>query len=305
MKDLKYDKNKSKSVLYFTGSIINDMRNLCNSGISEIFMSYAALIRHKAFFLDLMSDISDDGGLFMLDAGSYSFIGKKYKPEMKNPSYWTKYLEEYTTFLRENISLISAATNFDLDKIVGRDVVNEWNKKYFEPLEKEGLQIVYVANESKEDPNALKRFEEYCKKYDYVGIHKRHRKYVSKFYQIAKLNNTRVHGFSFTSFSDVTQYPFFSIDISSWRNSNQFGTSFMYDGKNFHVGNYTKKYIRKQQKVKYREAGIKWGDIEEEDREAIAKMSLLAWKGYRKEYVKAANLKLNTKFVSKYLEGKK
>ena len=301
---MEYDKDKSKAVMFFTGSTLNDMRNLQEAGIKEILVSYHYLTRHKAYFLDFIRDLYSEGGLFMADSGSHSFMGGRYKPEMRNESYWTKYLEEYVEFLRDNKDYIYVASNLDLDKLVGKDVVDRWNEKYFRPLEKEGLQIVYVAHESKGDAHALKRFEEYCKKYSYVGINKKHKAYTGRFYQIAKLNKARIHGFSFSSYSGSQQYPFHSMESNSWNNGNKYGTTFIYDGRNFSVYNYTRKHIRKQYKVAYEKAGIKWSDIEAEDRGAITKMNLLAFKGFRKDYVKAANLKLNCNFVGKYLVGK-
>lgn len=300
--DYLYDKHKSKGVLFFSASSVGDTRQLVDFGIREILVSYFYIKKSISFYEDNARFLKKEGGLFMTDSGAFSFMGGEMKDEMYTEAYWLPYLEEYVAWLRKNKDYIYVAANLDLDVVVGRDVVRKWNKKYFEPLEKEGLQIVYVAHEEEQDPHAIQHFKEYCSKYKYVGINQRHKEYASRFYQIAKMYHVRVHGFAWTELAICKKYPFFSSDSTTWLGGVRYGTTYDYDGKNFRTIDYKKKYMRKAKRIKYeRHANIKIEDVtQREDRVSINRMNLLGWLGFRREYIKMANLKLHSKKVVDY-----
>ena len=219
--DYSYDKSKSKGVLFFSASSVGDTKQLIEFGIREILVSYFYMRKSLKYYAETIPFIKKENGLFMTDSGAFSFMGKfkegtKEYEDSHKEEFWLPYLEEYVEWLWKNKDNIYVAANLDLDVVVGRDVVRKWNKKYFEPLEKAGLQIVYVAHEdpSVGDPHAIEHFKEYCMKYKYVGINQRHKDYASRFYQIAKHHNVRVHGFAWTELRLCKTYPFFSNDSS-------------------------------------------------------------------------------------------
>ena len=300
--DYAYNKHTSKGVLFFSASSVGDAKQLVDFGIREILVSYFYIKKSIAYYEKMAKFLHEEDGLFMTDSGAFSFMGNAEKEEMYTEAYWIPYLEEYVAWLRKNKEHIFVAANLDLDVVVGRDVVRKWNKKYFEPLEKEGLQIVYVAHEEESDPHAIQHFKEYCHKYKYVGINQRHKEYASRFYQIAKMYHVRVHGFAWTELSICKKYPFFSNDSTTWLGGVRYGTTYDYDGKNFRMIDYKKKYSRKAKRLKYeRHAGVKIEDVTvREDRVSINRMNLLGWLGFRREYIKMANLKLHSKKVAEY-----
>jgi len=178
-------------------------------------VSYFYIKKGPAYYDDLLPILQKEGGLFMTDSGGFSFMGSEITDEMTKESYWISYLEEYVEWLKKHSKYIFVAANLDLDKVVGRDVVRKWNKKYFEPLEKE-MNIVYVAHEDEEmgDPHGIQHFTEYCARYKYVGINQSQKKFAHRFYTIARLYGCRVHGFAWTELSICKRYPFFSSDSS-------------------------------------------------------------------------------------------
>lgn len=302
--DYAYDKTKNKGVLFFSASSVGDTRQLIEFGIREILVSYFYIRKSLKYYDETLSSLKKNGGIFMTDSGAFSFMGGEITDEMRTEKYWLPYLEEYVEWLKKHKEFIFVAANLDLDVVLGHDVVRKWNKKYFEPLEKEGLHIVYVAHEDYEngDPHAIHHFKEYCAKYQYVGINQRHKDYASRFYQIAKMYHVRVHGFAWTELGICKKYPFFSNDSTTWLGGVRYGTTYDYDGKNFKTIDYTKKHVRKAKRLKYeRHAGIKLDDVtKREDRISINRMNLLGWLGFRREYVKMANLKLHTRKVADY-----
>ena len=70
-------------------------------------------------------------------------------PEAATEEYWLQYLESYVQWLWDHKDYVFVAANLDIDTIVGREVVDKWNEKYFKPLE-EVMNIVYVAHKDKE-----------------------------------------------------------------------------------------------------------------------------------------------------------
>lgn len=281
-------------------------------GIRESLVSYFYIRKNLAYWEDMLPKFKAEGGIFMTDSGAFSFMGKfdEGSPEfekMKGEEFWMDYLNEYIAWVRAHKEYIFSAANLDLDRIVGQAVVDKWNREYFEPLEKEtGVQIVYVAHEDWDATDAsasksfLQRFKYYCEKYKYVGANQTWKSLAPQIYQMVKLYNVRIHGFAWTELGLLKHFPFFSVDSVTWLGGVRFGTTYDYDGKNFRTIDYKHKYIRKIRKVKYLCEGIDYGGVQEEKRKPINQMNLLGWMGFRKEFLKVANLKLHTKAVSYY-----
>lgn len=298
-----YDRNRNKAVMFFTVNTVKDTRCLLEFGIREFLASYVYIKGRESFYNDLFAQLKDENGLFMADSGAFSYMGKTLTDKMCTEEYWTPYLEKYVEYLDNNMDNIYVAANMDIDKIVGKDIVQKWNEKYFEPLQKKGLDICYVAHETVGDPNAVKHFEEYCKRYNYVGVNQRQKAHAMKFYNLANRYGIRTHGFAWTQFDLCKQYPFASVDSVTFQTGSLYGNTFDYDGKNFRKHLANKKYYRKASRHDYEKyAGVDFEDVfgEREDRNSVTKMNLLAWMGFRSDYLKAANLKLKTKYIGEY-----
>lgn len=302
IKDLQYDKTKSKAVAFFSASSVGDTKQLVDFGIKEILVSYFYIRKGLKYYDELLPELRRKGGIFMTDSGAFSFMATGFKEGMDTEEYWLPYLEEYVAWIREHHKDIYVVANLDLDLIVGKDVVRKWNKKYFEPLE-DIVDVVYVAHEDKAigDPFGLYHFEEYCKRYKYVGINQNNKKAAHRFYLLAKKYNRRIHGFAWTEIGILRRYPFFSVDSTSWLSGVRYGTTYNYDGKNFKTWDTKHKYRRRTQRTKYEDNGIDFDKVTKKDhREHVNRMNLLAWLGFRKEYVKAANVQLHTKTAACY-----
>ena len=296
-----YNKRLNKGLLFFSASSMGDTKQLIDFGIREILVSYFYLRKSLPYYEEALKVIYKDGGIFMTDSGAFSFMGDDVTDEMKEEKYWIPYLNEYTAWIRAHKQYIYVAANLDIETIVGRKLVEKWNREYFEPLEKEGINIVYVAHADGNENTALEGFKIYCRKYKYVGVNQSQKKDASKFYQLAKQHNVRVHGFAWTELGLVTKYPFASLDSTTWLGGVRYGTTYNYDGKNFKTIDYKHKFRRKANRIKYEAAGIDYSGVTaREDRLEINKMNLLGWMGFRKEYLKMANLKLHTNTVDKY-----
>ena len=305
--DFNYDSKKNKAILFFSASSAGDFQQLWDFGIREMLVSYFYIKKSLDYYDKMLPALKGENGIFMTDSGAFSFMGKfrEGSPEYEKASteeFWIPYLEEYVSWLRAHKDYIFSAANLDIDRIVGRDVVRKWNRKYFEPLEKEGIHIVYVAHEEEGDPHAIYHFKEYCERYKYVGINQRHKDFANRFYQIAKVYDVKVHGFAWTELGLLKHYPFFSADSVTWLGGVRFGTTYDYDGKNFRTIDYKRKHYRKAKRIKYEKNGVDFEKVTKtEERKNINRMNLIGWLGFRKEYMKAANIRLHNKKVWHYI----
>lgn len=308
LSSVKYDPKKNKSVVFFSGGSPRDCSLFLDAGIYEMLVSYFYLRKRLSAFNDILDIVRDNGGLFMTDSGGFSFItaGKRdgHVEEYYDPEYWKPYLEEYVGWLNDNHKRVFVAANLDLDMYVGRDVVDEWNERYFEPLLKK-MNIVFVSQPDISSPDsglgALPRFKDYCSRYKYVGIPGIFLRHAHTVYQHAKINGNILHGFGWTSMPLLAKYPLFSVDSTTWVGGTKYGTSYMYDGKNFRIKDYKQKHLRKSDKVFCLENGIDYEGFMAEKQRPVHRYSLLNWKGAVIEYLKIANIKLVNKTVHSYI----
>lgn len=298
-----FNKRKDKGVMFFSASSAGDAQQLFNVGIKEILVSYHYIKKAKKFFDNFIVEVDKVDGLFMTDSGAFTIFNQVLNEEgIEKEEYWLAYLEEYVQWLWDNNKYIYVAANFDIEGIVGYEIVDKWNEKYFRPLEKV-MNITYVPHGVPHGrATLLKRFTEYCKKFEYVGVPSGSLSYknFASFYNIANQHKRRVHGFGWTSIPTLKSCPFFSVDSTSWLSGTRYGASYRYDGKNFVNYNTDWKHLRKNDRLKCKEWGINYENLMKEKKIEVNQYNLRAWTGARQEYLRAANIKLSNKAVIYY-----
>lgn len=303
-----YDKYKDKAVMFYSAASPKDAQQVLDAGANEILVSYHYLRKRKKVFTeDIMTQIKNNDGVFMTDSGAFSFAVSALKSatleEQKREEYWLPYLEEYVQFLHDYQKYIYVAANLDLDNIVGRDIVDKWNDRYFKPLEK-SLNICYVVqkdvNNVYQDFEGLKRLNEYFKEYEYIAVNAWMKKHSSLIKSRAKILNKRVHGLAWTH-KEVLDDCVFSIDSSTWLMGQRFGTTYKYDGKNFKTLDLKQKWRRKNYKLEIQSnPSLNYEGIVGDVSKDVTLFNAIQWKGFRDEFVKRANVKLINKPVAFY-----
>lgn len=294
--------DKDKAVLFL--SINKPERvDLClGRNMPNMLLSYLYYKKAPKKYQEKITDLLNAGGLLMIDSGAHTFQ-KNLSGDVQNPKMWEPFLEEYCEFLDKHSNIIFCAANLDIENVVGTHNVDTWNSKYFEPLLKK-TNIVFVSHEGipgyEDDFTGLRRFKEYSKAYKYLGVGQSVSRYLPKYYQWCQLHGNLIHGFAYTSLPTLKQFPMFSVDSTSWTMGERFGATFKYDGKNFRSIDAKHKYVRKTLKMQARDAGIDYEGAIAEQRLPLHDLNLLAWEGFEKEMLKAANLKLRTKPVHYY-----
>jgi hypothetical protein len=303
-----YNKYKDRSVFFFSASSYKDARMLLDTNINEILTSYHYISKHEKDYLeDIFPTVKSRDGLFMTDSGAFSFFNGDVDDKFYDPKYWEPYLESYVNFLETNRTNIYCAANLDLDVFLGRERIDYWDKKYFKPLEKI-VQIVYIAHahtdQKYNDLYGMHRIANHLKKHDYIGIGSslmtNRKGFDSKFFQLARQAKKRVHAFGWTSVPRLKNYSFFSVDSTTWLGGVRYGTSYIYDGKNFKTIDLKQKFRRKGDRIFCEDNGIDYDKLMKEDRVSVNHYNLLGWKGARNEVIKVANAKLLNNPVAYY-----
>ncbi len=292
--------------MLFSCASPKDVKSVFDRGIFNVLISYHYIQKHKRQVEEeILPRLKENNGIFMTDSGAFTIRQANYSKQIKDlykPTDYEGYIEEYVKWCFDFRNHIYCIANMDMDNYVGREVVVDWNDKYFRPLEKD-VNVIYNALRDFEkrynDLSGFKRLEEYCSMYDYVGVNASMVKTADKVYQIAKRHKARLHGFAWTSFPTLMKYPMFSVDSSTWSAGQRFGATFVDDGKNFYRKDYAK-HIRKSKKFYCQDRGLDFDELMKDTNEGIKNYSIEAWKGFIREYQKISNLKLWNKPVRHY-----
>jgi hypothetical protein len=164
---------------------------------------------------------------FLIDSGAHTFQSDKDKYSSWSLRDFEKYIERYIKWLRANREYVEACVELDIDWNVGTNVVEGWQKKYFIPLMREGLDVIFVWHKQR----GLDGLEEMCSRYPYVGLPGEFSKEpdFNKYVTIAKRYTTKLHGFAATKQSDFRDWPWYSGDSTTWKSSERYGTLIHWD----------------------------------------------------------------------------
>jgi hypothetical protein len=297
--------SKQKGILFLSASASSHAQHLLDGHCPDILVSYH-YIRKQAAYKTIIPEITRRGGFFMTDSGAFSLLAefrdKGIPSECKKEEYWLPYINEYVQYLEDNAKYIYTAANMDLDNIVGRELVDKWNHKYFKPLESK-MEIIYNVQKDSimryGDPTGVNRFREYAKQFSYLAINNDYNKEVARFSQLSRILNVRLHGFALTGIKDIITYPYFSRDSTTWLMGARYGNTFVNKGSNFRVWDGKKKYLHKSLMNTFTEYGDYDGFIKDDQRE-VNMHNISAWLELREKYLKMCDLKLHSKPCSFY-----
>ena len=284
------------------------MRLFERSNVNNLLISYHYIKTNKAYSEQILQEVVDRGGLFMTDSGIFSFLND---PKFDAHKFdWARYVDEYVEWVDKNRKNIFSCVNMDADSFVHSDSIFRWNEDYFEPLS-EYINVVYGCHFNILGKGDLDMVEHYSKKYDYIGVGEKFKKYAGEIYQKSKVNKCKVHGLAWTKPTILRDYPFFSVDSSSWVNYQKYGATVHFDGVNFEQYDNKRKDVRVSMKNKCKEYDVKFyefvheknqDDGEHNDDEGLT-FSIKTWLDVFESLKISAKPKLVTN-INKALEGK-
>lgn len=198
---------------------------LYDLGIRNFLMSYEYLKGKGVHQLKKYPDMH-----LFIDSGAYT-----YNQDPKYGEYtieqWEKQIEEYLAWAEKHKNQIFAIADLDIQYLVGYEKVVEWRKKYFEPfMLRTGLPVCFIYHEE-----GLDIWEYMCKRYPYVGISLNIDREVDETelrnkFKIAEKHNALVQGMASTRTGMLTQYPFYTVDSTTWNVGLKYGEISVWTG---------------------------------------------------------------------------
>lgn len=216
-----------------------------DAGVQHMLMSYLYILKQPGNILAERKR-KYPHLKFMIDSGAHTL-----QMNMAKPPYnaWTmqdleNYVSGYAAWLDKNRKHIYAAVELDVAYSVnciakkaehdpyGDTVVSRWREQYFRPLQRSGMNIVYVWHPSQ----GYQGWEELCANFPYVGLpgEMSNNSDFNTFMTVAKRYLTKVHGFAATKHSDYKDWPWFSIDSITWKAGEIYGTLPIWNEKKQH-----------------------------------------------------------------------
>ena len=178
---------------------------------------------------------------FLCDSGAFTY---RQKNKALSLEMFDAYVDSYIEFINEYD--IQHFFEMDIDNIVGLEKVEEYRRR----IEKRtGKQSIPVWHSNR----GWKYFERMCDEYNYVSIGgiaknpngKALEKVFPWFIEYAHKTGTQIHGLGYTDTKKLKQYPFDSVDSTSWGSGSRYGVSFEYRAEGM-VG---KKNIYKDKRI--------------------------------------------------------
>lgn len=202
--------------LYFAGADTKAfIDTLEEAGAKRILTSYYYSVKEKGFFEELVKR----GFKIFLDSGG--FTARQYGKEID--------IKKYRQFLIENKDHIELAANLDVGTLQEQQNNLDYLREEFPVLPVYHMQDYYSNQEDREW--LLKWIEEY----DYILLGGMVMKDVAPTKRTAFLKycfrhgfhkHTKFHAFGINAYKQLSKFPFYSADATSWLNGGRFGYMF-------------------------------------------------------------------------------
>ena len=194
---------------------------LYDLGIRNFLMSYHYI---HSKHID-MKRFEDSNVRLFIDSGAHTYQNDPKYADM-SIEYWEEHLSKYLRWVERNKRFIFAIASFDFENLVGAEIVDRWNKEYFEPfMLRTGIPVCFVWHQ-----NSYQTWEYYCKRYPYVGFSSVNTEGVAidlaeyrEKLRTAERNGSLVHGFGMTRTNMLTELPFYTSDSTTWLVGLQYG----------------------------------------------------------------------------------
>ena len=224
--DLRQVMDYKRPLSIFYSGVENEyyLDTLYNIGIRNFLMSYEYLKGKGYKQLKRHSDMH-----LFIDSGAFTYINNPEFESYTNEQ-WEKQIYEYLNWAEKNKDSIFAIADLDLQYIVGEDTVYRWRKEYFEPfMLRTGIPVCFIYHEEGFDV-----WEYMCKRYPYVGfslaVDNVTENEIMERFRIAEKYNTLVQGMASTRTSMLTNFPFYTVDSTTWNVGLKYGEISVWNG---------------------------------------------------------------------------
>ena len=198
-------------------------------GVRDFLMSYE-YVRGKGAKLIRKFKEMPDVRLF-IDSGAFTIFDDPKYNDWTNEQ-WEERIEEYLEWAKRNKDIIFAIADLDLQAMFGIELITEWRRKFFEPFMLEtGIPVCFVWHTCDGNEGWVKL----CQRYPYVSVSMTSDKHeladLNHKFIIAEKYGAVVQGMGSTRTSLLPQFPFYSVDSTSWKAGMRYGLLSVWDGK--------------------------------------------------------------------------
>jgi len=209
-------------LLYFAGGENKINRKILDkASVTNILMSY--------FYTDkelVIKDMETTYDHIFIDSGGYSARKKGVEVD----------ISKYAEFLDRNRDNITVGANLDVSDLQIALNNEEFLSKTYPVIP------VYHMQEYASSDNKIKHelLETYCREHDYIAVGgvagtgsniKELINFLRFVFKHTMKTNTRVHGFGITNSKMLLEFPFYSVDSTSWMIAGTYGTYVRWDAK--------------------------------------------------------------------------
>jgi hypothetical protein len=219
----------------------------------------------------------------IIDSGGFTF---NMDPDKHTNKELYAYRDRYIQWLYDNKEYITAAVELDVSIMIGDEKLQKWRKKYFKPLEKAGIPIIYVWHEE----DGLDGWKQLCKENKYVGLTSLagwEPSQIKRYLREAQKYKSKVHGFAFTSTEHLPKLDFTTVDSTTWISGMKYGCTYVFDNKRLITYDANTKHMRNKYRAHFVKRGINWDlvklDFKKDDQNRrlaqpeITKINILGW----------------------------
>lgn len=147
---------------------------------------------------------------FLLDSGAFSYMNGKQISKNDMDIYVRKYIRFICQYE------VPYFFEMDVDKIFGLETVESWRKQIEIQTGKKCIPVWHKQR-------GVEYWKKMCRNYDYIaigglvlGAKKQEYPSYKKLVEYAAIRGIKVHGLGFTKTKILKEYPFYSVDSSSW-----------------------------------------------------------------------------------------
>ena len=206
--------------VFFAGSETSvNLDALLKNNIKNLLFSFVYIEKIKDIE-KLFSKLKEEKKTIMIDSGAHTL---QHKIKIVN---YDKFFQDYLFFLKKYKKYIDLFVELDIDNVVGWDKVEFWR----ETMTKTIGEPIIVWHKWSEKLTKRLLFEEYCKKYSYIGIPNKDLKNINLNYAFTKLKEykTKCHGFAMTKPDIMKKFNFTSVDSTSWLSGARYGNTYLF-----------------------------------------------------------------------------
>lgn len=251
--------------LFFAGAYkANEYDPILKWGVKNLELNYFGFYSEKRSLTAKLAGF--DNVQVLLNATPKESAQKEWAKEKVE-----EFIKEYTEYIRHNRERLYAAIELDYPTATRYQIL-KWREEYFQPLTRDGIEIIYSWDDDKFSHQDFSRLLRYCNYFALQGSHDNAKNMISR----ARREGIRVHGLGTASYEILTSTPFYSIDTAAWLAGRKYGQLLVWENRKMIALDRTEKGSRKKYAKYYESIGLSIDKIIDDNTEEVMQCNVLS-----------------------------